>query len=384
MHHMPSDGFIQSLSNDALIMAILRKGSSMLLRFLSSMLVIHMTASLVSAASGVKPYHLDRNLLPNGCASCHVGFDFSNGGGSYKCLSCHGPLNKRPKQMVMRNIQTKDVSKDFAKNYRHPVFDGKDVHSSREILPETSSTTPRHAVCVDCHNPHYISSENVYAGVRGKRVGNFSSTITKEYELCYLCHGDSANLPVRSTNKRAEFSTNNPSFHPVEGEGRNLQVVSLLRPYREKKEAANDISVIKCADCHGSDDPNSSYGPHGSKYRGLLVDNYETGDKLPESSFNYALCYRCHKRSSILGNESFPFHSRHITGEPNSKEGGTSCYTCHSSHGSTENRYLIRFNRDYVTESSSGKRQFVEKGAYSFHGDCYLTCHGVDHNPKSY
>jgi hypothetical protein len=26
----------------------------------------------------------------------------------------------------------------------------------------------------------------------------------------------------------------------------------------------------------------------------------------------------------------------------------------------------------------------VEKGVSSFHGECYLSCHGVDHNPKSY
>jgi len=346
-------------------------------------LMVFQIAALVAHAATV-PAHLDRKNLTMGCASCHVGFDFSNGGGSYKCLACHGPANASPSALQFRQAKTSDISKEFAKNYRHPCFDKRNIHTSREVLPETNPAMPRHAECADCHSPHYVSSDTPYAGLRGKKAGNFAAPITREYELCYLCHADSANLPLKSTNKRAEFSINNPSFHPVEGEGKNLAVISLLRPYREKKGAANDISVIKCGDCHASDDPNSPRGPHGSRYQGLLVENYATGDNIEESSFNYALCYRCHKRSSIMGNESFPSHSRHIAGERNFKGGGTSCHTCHSSHGSAENRYLIRFNRDYVTESSSGKRQFVEKGNYSFHGECWLTCHGVDHNPKSY
>lgn len=340
--------------------------------------------SSVAGAVSITPAHLDKNNMRDGCASCHLGFDFTDGGGAYKCVTCHGPSNTIRSGLVSQNIQLKDVTKDFSKNYRHPVFDKKVIHSTREVMPETEPSAPRHSVCADCHSPHFVSVASPYAGLRGKKVGNLNAQITKEYELCYICHSDSANLPLRSTNKRIEFSTMNPSFHPVEGEGKNLAVVSLIRPYKEKKTSPNDISVLKCGDCHGSDDPNSARGPHGSKYQGLLVDNYFTGDSIDESSFSYGLCYRCHKRTSILGNESFPSHSRHITGERSIKGGGTSCHTCHSSHGSVENRYLIRFNRDYVSESSSGKLKFVEKGTYAFHGECWLTCHGVDHNPKSY
>lgn len=348
-----------------------------------SLLVVVLNFSL-SHAAGSSPTHLDKRIMLDGCASCHLGFDFSDGGGPYKCIACHGPANTMPQGLAALAGQLKDLTKDFSKNYRHPVFVKRGTHSAREVLPETNPAAPRHSECVDCHSPHYVSSENPYAGLKGKRAGNFATPITKEFELCYLCHAESANLPLKSTNKRAEFNTGNPSFHPVEAEGKNLAVVSLLRPYREKKTAANDISILKCGDCHGSDDASAPKGPHGSKYEGLLVDNYATGDGIQESSYAYAICYRCHKRSSIMGNESFPSHSRHIAGERNFKGGGTSCQTCHNSHGSTENRYLIRFNRSYVTESSSGKLKFVEKGTYAFHGECWLTCHGVDHNPKSY
>lgn len=338
---------------------------------------------LMAVAAQV-PVHLDRQVMADGCASCHVGFDFTNGGGSGKCLTCHGPSGNLPKSMASMRGQLQDVSREFQKTYRHPVFDKQGIHSAREVLPEISPAQPRHAECADCHSPHYVSPATPYAGLKGRRVGNFAAPITKEYELCYSCHAESANLPLKSVNKRIEFNSNNPSFHPVEDEGKNQAVVSLMRPYRERKTTAGDISTIRCADCHGSEDPNSPRGPHGSKYEGILVENFSTGDGVQESPYAYALCYRCHRRTSILANESFPHHSRHITGERNFKGGGTSCHTCHSSHGSPENRYLIRFNRSYVTESSTGKLKFVEKGTYNFHGECWLTCHGVDHNPKTY
>jgi hypothetical protein len=338
--------------------------------------------SLVFAANET-PIHLDKKYMRNGCASCHMGFDFSDGGGAYKCIACHGSSTLQ-NGLLKQGTSLKDLTREFSKNYRHPVFDKKGTHSAREVLPEIDSTIPRHVTCADCHSPHFATLGNPYSGLRGKKVGNFNTQITKEYELCYLCHSDSANLPLKSTNKRVEFSINNPSFHPIEGEGKNQAVISLIKPYREKKSNAGDISVLKCADCHASDDPASPRGPHGSKYQGLLTDNYSTGDNIAESSFAYGICYKCHKRSSILGNESFISHSRHITGERGFKGGGTSCYTCHTSHGSVENRYLIRFNRDFVTESSTGKLKFVEKGTYTFHGECWLTCHGVDHNPKTY
>lgn len=350
-------------------------------------LFVFICMSMISLATNFPAFaatHLDEKYIKTGCAACHLGFDFKYGGGVRRCLICHGPESISMVGVTAAGVSPRNVAPDFEKNYTHPAKKNTGRHSSREVLPETDPSMPRHADCVDCHKPHISSYNAPFAGIVGKKVGNFGTSITKEYELCYLCHSDSANLPLRSTNKRVEFATTNLSFHPVEAEGKNLAVISLVRPYREKKISPSDISVIKCTDCHSSDDPNSPRGPHGSKYQGLLTDNYSTGDNIVESSLAYGLCYKCHKRSSILNNESFPSHSRHIVGERNFKGGGTSCHTCHTSHGSVENRYLIRFDRDFVSESSTGKLKFVEKGTYSFHGECWLTCHGVDHNPKSY
>lgn len=215
---------------------------------------------------------------------------------------------------------------------------------------------------------------------RIRQVSAIDGTELLEYSVLF---NDAAINSIKQimTAPLIEFALTNQSFHPVQGEGKNPFVISLIRPYREKKISSSDVSILLCADCHGGIYPVSL---SGSNYKGLLADNYSTGDSIVESSFAYALCYKCHKRSSILGNESFPSHSRHIAGERNFKGGGTSCHTCHSSHGSVENKYLIRFNREFVSESSTGKLKFVEKGTYAFHGECWLTCHGVDHNPKSY
>ena len=341
--------------------------------------------SELSALTQDSPPHLDKRKLPYGCGSCHVGFNFKSGGGMTGCTVCHGDPNKVIKGLMASGIELKNIETEFKKVYRHPTFDARGIHSPKEILPEIDPKAPRHADCVDCHDPHQVSRDNKYAGIKGRRAGNVPTAITKESELCYLCHGDSANLPGRSTNKRQLFATNNPSFHPVEGEGKNSAVISLIKPYTEKKISSDDVSTITCTDCHRSDNPDSPPGPHGSANQYILVEHYSARDKETESGHAYALCYRCHSRSSILGDESFKYHSQHIRGRGDSAiSTGTSCHTCHDSHGSVENKYLIKFNPEVVSSNSAGVLKFVSKGSGTFRGECFLSCHGVEHSPKSY
>lgn len=328
--------------------------------------------------------HMDRAKLPFGCGTCHVGFNFGNSGSSFQCIWCHGPASNKPDRYVGAYVTLPDIASEYKKPYRHPTFDVRGIHSSTEILPERDPNMPRHADCVDCHNPHYLSPQNKFAGIKGKQVGNLIADVTLEYELCYRCHAESANLPGNFKNKRAEFAQTNLSFHPVEAEGRNSMVISLIKPYREKKQNPGDISMISCHDCHGSDDPKSPQGPHGSRNEHILVDNYSTKDNEIEGPLTYALCYRCHSRTSILANESFKYHAKHIVGTGGAVPDGTSCHTCHNSHGSAENRYLIKFNPTVVTANARGVLKFVEKGIYARSGECYLSCHGVDHDPKTY
>lgn len=357
--------------------------------------IILLTLFAIPAAGNVilndRPIHLDKGVVTGGCAACHYRSYLKSGGGSTHCLYCHGSGKRRgvkpaaiPFDIIPKGITPKDVEKDLAKLYHHPVLESPGVHRANEQLPEVDPKTPRHAECVDCHNPHHLNPVNKFAGIPGQRVGTLVSEATEEKDVCYRCHAESANLPPSSTNKRIEFSKENPSFHPVEEEGKNLAVVSLIRPYRERKTENDDISRITCSSCHGSDDPGGSRGPHGSNTRHILNAPYSTEDLRNESELAYALCYRCHSRQSILANESFRYHSLHIQGKDHLGNQGTSCSTCHSPHGSTEYRYLIRFNRSVVSPTRDGKLKFVERGTSTFSGECYLTCHGVEHNPKGY
>lgn len=354
--------------------------------------ILLLTMSLPFSAYGAeKATHLDGTKVPRGCATCHNGFNFKTGGGAAICIVCHGDPSRisqeykfMPKKFAPKVSEHKNIEAEFNKPFHHPAFElSAGLHRPGEAFPETDTRAPRHASCSDCHNIHYSSPSSKYAGLKNKR--ELAKSITKEYELCYRCHGDSANLPARSTNKRALFASTNPSFHPVEAEGRNSAVVSLLKPYKEKKVAPGEVSRVSCSDCHGSDDSSSPSGPHGSNNEFILTDFYSIRDNQSESPQNYALCYRCHSRTSIMGDESFKYHSLHINGRAQgSSFSGTSCHTCHDSHGSTEYKYLIRFNKEVVSANANGVLKFVEKGVASFRGECYLSCHGVDHNPKKY
>ena len=363
--------------------------------------------------------HARKSQLPKGCPSCHQGMAMLVTGEEGSCLSCHGN-NADREQMVRSGFLRQqgpntlaDIEAEMNKTYAHPTLQISGVHQARETLPEEIGNAARHAECVDCHNPHLVDEGKPLRGVMGKRTGNLSGEVTKEYELCYRCHSESANLPGNSTNKHAEFKTTNASFHPVEGEGKNSYVISLVEPFVAAKVNPNDISVISCSDCHGSDDPASPKGPHGSSNEGLLVLGYQTGDGLPESATAYALCYKCHDRDSILADESFPYHSLHIAGKITGQE-GTSCYTCHDAHGSASYQHLIKFNEDVVSPTTGvatgtvsatgsggsiattvpgtsvlsttldGRLEYDARGYSARHGACYLNCHGVEHNPKEY
>ena len=102
-----------------------------------------------------------------------------------------------------------------------------------------------------------------------------------------------------------------------------------------------------------------------------------------ESPFAYEFCYGCHDRRSILDGDSFPMHELHVVGRTDQGKLGTSCYTCHASHGSADAPHLLRFVQSVVRgEAVSGRREFVDMGDRS--GECWLSCHGYNHAGARY
>jgi predicted CXXCH cytochrome family protein len=339
--------------------------------------IICLIPKLVHSSSFHERPHADNSNLPRGCASCHVGHGQLNTSMLPEkidtfCYRCHGSEEKintsKKEGRLALHIKMADIQLEFEKGYHH-LIEKSNLHHFGEILPEIDPSYPRHVSCLDCHHPHLVSQDNKMSGVRGTTVHRAKVKVSNEYELCFNCHAYSANLPADQSNKAEVFNLSNPSYHPVTGMGKNKDVPSLIQPLSVS-------SIIKCTDCHGNDDPLGPKGPHGSRYEHILSKNFSKTDG-PESEFQYELCYSCHRRTSILGDESFPVHNLHIS------DVGTACITCHNPHGSTRNQHLIDLQSSLsIRPSSSGILMYIPLGPKI--GQCYLTCHNKDHNPETY
>ncbi len=325
-----------------------------------------------------------KTVANNGCGCCHR--PHSAGGherllhfekSENNCLSCH---NGR--------VATTNLRAELSKISKHDVVAYKNIHD----LKESATSSDLHVECVDCHNPHATRNEPREPPLVSSRMNRISGGSVSggaprfalyEYEVCFTCHADNPNRiessitrQITQTNTRLEFESSNPSFHPVVTQGINKDVPSLI-------PSLTINTIIRCTDCHNSDEDSGVRGPHGSKYAPLLAYNYDTADYTPESEFVYELCYQCHSRNSILNNESFPKHAEHLDKD-------IPCSACHDAHGissaqgnSTNNTHLINFDTTIVDKDPVfSELKFVDIGTFS--GECYLSCHDVAHSPKTY
>jgi predicted CXXCH cytochrome family protein len=381
----------------------------------------------------------------NGCETCHrphnaaLASRLLKGTEESVCYACHnGSVTSSG------NVQTEFQSK----RYMHPVSITPSVHDASEgprspqfPIPEKSAGTPRHAECPDCHDPHSSNSAAaIPPAVKGALLnvsginaqGAEVAHVTSEYQVCFKCHGDSANKPqsqdrgtagigfgrnpMRQTeqfnpnafNTRLEFSSL-VSWHPVINprglsSGAGGEVIS-LRPAviasNGQPVAGRNLgpgSLIYCTDCHNNDSGRNlgqsggPAGPHGSNLVHLLERDYEYNlppsapgavmTPVPYGARNYALCDKCHDvNNSILADQSFKYHNKHIVSD------GAACAVCHDPHGVVNgnvinNNHLINFDLSIVGPSSSNVLRYDSTSPRA--GTCYLTCHGKDHNPLSY
>ena len=323
------------------------------------------------------PYN---TVAENGCENCHrphsaggrerlMHFDAEED----NCFACHSG-----------HVAERNIEKDFNKPSRHPVEKSRGIHDP----DEDPLWSARHVECTDCHNPHAANATPAKAplasGMLAQVAGVSSSgtpvkPINFEYELCYRCHADNpgSEPPVVTRyifekNLRLKFSSSNASYHPVEAVGKNRDVPSLIIPY-------SPSSRISCTDCHASDSgarTDDFNGPHGSMWEPILERQLMTSDFTAESARAYALCYKCHNRSSILSDNSFTLHRKLVVEER------APCTACHDSHGVEQNTHLINFDKTIVFPNDRGELRYQDLGR--FRGACYLKCHSVNHDPKAY
>ena len=344
---------------------------------------------VAGAAMGDWPY---QTVEQNACRSCHRPH---TAGGRERlfifeeeednCLCCHDG-----------SVARTDIRAELDKISAHDPRLYLGVHDP----VETAFTMRPHVECADCHNAHAVSAADpgrsyvpigaTMANVPGAAsAGGYGAKAQYEYEVCYRCHGDSpapiarrVSRQVDQPNLRLQFSPLSPSFHPLVVASPSSDTVSL-------KPGLPPGSMIRCTDCHNNDTgPGAGGGgpdgPHGSIYDHLLERNYTTRDDTPESQFEYALCYKCHERSSILANRSFEQHSRHIRDED------TPCSACHDPHGvgsigagGSDHTHLINFDTTIARpDSQTGRLEFRDEGRMA--GNCTLTCHGSVHRERSY
>lgn len=351
----------------------------------------HSTSPATWTGSGQDPWATAKyaTVTENACANCHRPHSaeqperlLTSTVEESICLVCH-----------TGTVASKDMSSDLAKPYGHSPADTLGVHDPTE----NPLVMNRHAECQDCHNSHAAYAGGAAApGVPGPLVGISGldsggqqvDRITFGYELCYKCHADNHGLTAyvprqhEQMNVRMEFDPANPSFHPIEAPGANPDVPSLLPPW-------TTASIMTCGDCHQSDSSpdfggTGPAGPHGSVYQPLLALNYSRVDNSPESPQAYALCYKCHSRSSILDDDSFDKHRKHIVKED------TPCSACHDAHGvsftqgtALGNTSLINFDLSIVSPlPDTGELFFRDLGFRQ--GTCTLLCHGEEHDDEDY
>lgn len=342
-----------------------------------------------------------RNDTSQLCITCH-NMGTTSVSGHQQCASCHQP-HTAPSGPYLLRSQTitdtclrchdgrtpgaPDIASDIAKPYAHETHSPVDPPD-----PQMS-----HASCASCHDPHTMTHGSSQPPLIQPSLGHVGgvnasgspvTTATSQYEVCFTCHADGNTrqpmIPRRivQNNTRLQFSPTSVSFHPVEAMGRNPQVPS-LRP------GWTVSSILHCSDCHTSDTSRAAGGTgpngvHGSNNKPLLVARYQTADQTSESASAYALCYKCHDRASIIGDASFSEHKKHIVDER------TPCAICHDGHGiassqgsATNNSNLINFATGTVLpDPVTGRLEFRDTGTFT--GQCYLSCHGVAHSPKSY
>ena len=369
------------------------------------------------------------------------------------CESCHRPHAPQVAQRLIKNqeenvcfqchdgtVAARNVKTDFlSKTYKHPVLLTPSVHdaaegpnSSAHTLPETSVGMARHSECEDCHNGHMANAttappplvSGALLGVKGQSSSNaFLTQAANEYEVCFKCHGDSANKPqsldkstagigygrnpqrqydagnLNAYNTRVEFALSS-SFHPVT-RARNLSLAEVpsLRatvltaggsPMPNRTLSSG--SQIYCTDCHNSDSgknlgtsSTAPGGPHGSNLAHLLERasvmepapvTAGSGSGVSYTLANNALCDKCHDiQNSVLADRSFRKHNIHIVGQR------AACSTCHDPHAS-QSPMLVNFDLSIVAPNSRGILQFTRTSPG--HGTCSLRCHGENHNNRSY
>lgn len=153
------------------------------------------------------------SVRDNACQNCHMPHNAGSGERllnyaveEANCTACHNG-----------HVASKNVANEFNKSSFHPVDSRTGVHDPNESAVVNS----RHVECYDCHDPHAAKSgggtpSGPLTNVRGvTRTGAAIQPITREYQLCFRCHGDSSGKPAPPTPRVFQIPMSVRSLRPV-------------------------------------------------------------------------------------------------------------------------------------------------------------------------
>ncbi|KAF0220995.1 MAG: cytochrome [Geobacteraceae bacterium] len=260
-----------------------------------------------------------------------------------------------------------DIYQVFQKANKHQVdlaaYSGKHKPTlADESRTYISNAANKHIECGDCHNSHAATAANPTKGAMGVNPTNSASNWTAptgyaemsvaggddEYRICFRCHsGYNTGLASWNsawTNIGKEFSTNNKSYHWVEGDrgaakadttygNFNATYVGKMMPrYNGSTNAVLRGVKMRCSDCHGSDNAeNNPNGPHGSAYAKMLKvpagSPYTTWNSTVSiNNRGTVWCFNCHDPNFTNSGFRGPDGELHV-GKHNKSE--AKCMSCH-------------------------------------------------------
>jgi hypothetical protein len=307
------------------------------------------------------------------------------------------------------------------KTYMHPV--GTSGHDPTEDL--LSAKTPRHSKCWDCHNSHAaldnaksapVSLGTALVGATGiTKDGTPTTTATREYEVCFKCHGDSNNKPQKAGftdygytpvrlpspfNVRRDFNSQVARHNvvlPFSGNNYpDLRDNILMLNNTSGRALKAPGSFVKCGDCHNGENPSSDggngpSGPHISSNQHILerpfaMNGAPTPGQAAQSlvvtldprTGSFAMCAKCHDLSGLLGDGNsvgskdsiFKHHGSHVL------KMGISCAVCHAPHGvdtgTTQfNAHSINLDIRLTNEDPNTHKWYID----TINRTCYVSCH---------
>jgi predicted CXXCH cytochrome family protein len=372
--------------------------------------------------------HADYSATTDSCAGCHR--THSAAGLVLRatwpeedlCFACHaagGPGTDV--QATYASYENTDT-----RFFKHDVAASSGVHRVGQTEGSDFGDSSRHVECEDCHEPHEARrgpssapmlpwEMNGTAGVEPFWIGSGApSSFTwlpqaeREYQVCFKCHSSFTTPPgylpdgwdgtayvadglpkltsadpnqvADSRDLARELNPYHASFHPVLTQGRN-QSISL----ESFVNGWSQTSLVYCTDCHtNANSPSEAGGPHGSPLLHILTGQadyttvFSSGSRMDSGQ----LCFQCHDYDAYVTgtNEAtnFPDHGRHLDNNR-----GTTCYTCHDTHGS-EQLHLINFDASVMSFLDGRNSQTAWYVDSNQQAGCYLICHGKRHDPSTY